>query len=121
MCLTEVGRDWREISPEAILSTQKNAMPEGLVSQTMVFFFFLLAFMCRLNRPLAFDDLFFLLHISTFCVYVGQRVISGQGERKKAVCFCLCFLTGQKNITGNLNTNFSFTLKAWTLWWRGKN
>lgn len=84
------------------------------------FLFFLLAFTRRLNKPLAFDDLFFLLHISTFCVYVGQEVISGQGERKKAVWFCLCLLTGQKNITGNLNTNFSFTLKAWTLWWRGK-
>ena len=85
MCLPEVGRDWRKISPEVVLSTEKNAVPEGLVSQTMVFFF-ILGIMCRSNKPIAFDDPFFLLHFHILYVCWSE----GGKVRKKVVFAFVC-------------------------------
>lgn len=53
---------------------------------------------------LACEDSFFLKQIPRFCVDVAQKVVSGRGERKGGVFFCVCaFVDGQKHATSNLS------------------
>ena len=71
--------------------------------------------MYRSNKPIAFDNPFFLLHFQILYVCWSEG-----GKVRKKVVLLLFVDQAEKTITGNLNTNFSFIFKAWTLWWRGK-